>query len=380
MKIGIFISPRHTVPPDEDKILAPWYLAEDLADGLTTRKYKTYLFAAKHSKTKAILCHFDIEPTYKERNKFNQEQYTAYKKKMDQILFMHALETARKESIDIIHTQQLEDMYELIKNESGRVQFVFTLHDPINEVKQSLLAELDSLPNCHFTAVSDSQRHNLPYRFTDTVYNGIRINDYEFTEEPSDYLLHMGRLVPEKGLYTAIAASLKLNMQLEIGTDLNDTGQNEYFQSKIKPYIKSKYIGEPGIVMGQEKIRLYRQAKALLFPIEWEEPFGLVMTEAMACGTPVIGFARGSLPEVVVDGITGFIVNQSPEYKRGNWIIQKTGVDGIIEAIERLNAMDGRGYKSMRNACRKHVEENFTVDIMVDNYEKIYRRILGMGK
>jgi len=114
-------------------------------------------------------------------------------------------------------------------------------------------------------------------------------------------------------------------------------------------------------------------AKALLFPILWEEPFGMVMIEAMACGTPVIAYNHGSVSEIVVDGLTGFIIDPDNEDRpnKGKWVIKKQGVEGLVEAIRRIGELN-------RNACRKHVEANFTVEMMVRGYELIYKKILGI--
>ena len=119
----------------------------------------------------------------------------------------------------------------------------------------------------------------------------------------------------------------------------------------------------------------------MLFPILWEEPFGMVMIEAMSCGTPVIAFNRGSVSEIVKDGVTGFIIDQDNENRsnKGKWIIKKKGVEGLTEAINKIYNMDNREYDQMRHNCRRHVEENFTVEKMVDGYEGVYNRILNNG-
>lgn len=118
------------------------------------------------------------------------------------------------------------------------------------------------------------------------------------------------------------------------------------------------------------------RAKCVLFPIKWEEPFGMVMIEAMACGTPVIAYARGSVPEVIKDGVTGLIVNQNEAEKRGNWIIKKTGIDGLCEAIEKIYGLSPAAYLKMRQNCRKQVEDNFSAEKMVVRYEGVYSEIL----
>jgi glycosyltransferase involved in cell wall biosynthesis len=122
----------------------------------------------------------------------------------------------------------------------------------------------------------------------------------------------------------------------------------------------------------------YGGSRLTLFPIQWEEPFGLVMTESMATGTPVIAFARGSVPEVMKDGETGFIINPSDNDIRGNWLIKKTGVEGLIEAINKIYDMPANEYLKMRKNCRKHVEQKFSMEKMVDSYEDVYKKILGL--
>jgi glycosyltransferase involved in cell wall biosynthesis len=115
----------------------------------------------------------------------------------------------------------------------------------------------------------------------------------------------------------------------------------------------------------------------MLAPLTWEEPFGLTLIESMACGTPVIAFARGSVPEIIEDGKTGYIVNSSEDDKRGDFVIKKTGIEGLCEAVERIYDMSEEGYRQMRKNCRAHVENNFTVERMVDQYEALYKEILA---
>jgi glycosyltransferase involved in cell wall biosynthesis len=131
-------------------------------------------------------------------------------------------------------------------------------------------------------------------------------------------------------------------------------------------------------MIGHVKYAFLGNARAFMFPIHWEEPFGLVMAEAMACGTPVIGYARGSVPEIVRDGVTGFIIDPPdgdgfPISESGKWIIKKRGVEGLIEAIGRVREID-------RAACRRHVEENFTVEKMVAGYEEVYKKIIERAR
>ena len=147
----------------------------------------------------------------------------------------------------------------------------------------------------------------------------------------------------------------------------------EFVKNKVLPYVDGDKIVHAGFfVTSMEKNNFLNKAKALMLPILWDEPFGLVMIEAMACGTPVIAYNRGSVSEIVRDGVTGFIIDPDNEDRpgKGTWVIKKQGIEGLVEAIKRIEEID-------RRACRKHVEENFSVSKMVEGYEKIYNQILN---
>ncbi|MEK7603932.1 MAG: glycosyltransferase, partial [Patescibacteria group bacterium] len=163
-----------------------------------------------------------------------------------------------------------------------------------------------------------------------------------------------GRLEEKKGVFEAIQVAQATNSKLLIA---GSPSEGKYWDEKIAPHLNDK-IRYIGLVPYNEIARYFRNAKAFLFPILWEEPFGLVMAEAMAAGTPVIAFNRGSVPEVVVDGKTGFIV--------------KT-VEEMAEAIRKIGQID-------RRECRKHVEDNFSVEKMVDGYERAFLKILNENK
>lgn len=208
-----------------------------------------------------------------------------------------------------------------------------------------------------------------------TIYNGINVSDYAFEPFPNNsYLFWLSRVTPKKGPKEAIEAAIKTQRKL-ILSGMCPTEYKNYFQKYVGNLL-SETINFIGPQAFKEKINYYKNAKAFIFPIQWEEPFGLVMIEAMATGTPVITFARGSIPEVIEDGVTGFIVNPSDDDIRGNWLIKKTGIEGLCQAVERIYAMSENDYKQMRRNCRDHVEKNFTIERMVDEYEKVYRNIL----
>ena len=211
----------------------------------------------------------------------------------------------------------------------------------------------------NFVSISFDQRTHtdLKFNYSGTVYNGVNLEDFTFNSKPQDYFVWLGRIHYGKGLWNAVHAAKISKEKLIIAGNITCETDEKYFQS-VKPMIdgrKIKYIGEVG---PKEKNKLLGGAKAVLFPTIWEEPFGLVMTEAMATGTPVIGFNKGSVSEVVKNKVTGFVVKNDKE---------------MIKAIKKIDMID-------RNECRKHVEKYFTVEKMVDEYEKIYKKIILNNK
>jgi glycosyltransferase involved in cell wall biosynthesis len=202
----------------------------------------------------------------------------------------------------------------------------------------------------HYVSISDANRWpTLDYAAT--VYHGIDISQYTFRETPEDYLLFFGRIHPDKGTKEAIEAAQQAGKKLIIAGLIAD---QKYFDEQVQPHIDNDRVQYVGNVDIQEGNRLLGGAIALLHLIHFDEPFGLAVIEAMACGTPVIAISRGSLPELVSDGKTGFLITSAAD---------------APAAITRLSAIS-------RKACRQEVEQRFTVDRMVDGYVRVYEQIL----
>ncbi len=188
----------------------------------------------------------------------------------------------------------------------------------------------------------------------------------------SDYLLMMGTIGRHKNQGAAIRVAKQLGMKLVLAGKIRD---QDYY-NELQKDIDGEIIRHVGEVDFEEKLRLYQNAKAFIFPILWEEPFGLVMIEAMACGTPVVAFGNGAVPEVVVDGKTGYIINPNDKIQMTNQIqnskfkIQKTGIEGLIEGVKRINSLSKEECQLLRQTCRQNVMDNFTVEKMVEGYEK----------
>ena len=257
---------------------------------------------------------------------------------------------------------------------------ITTMHMPPTTYDKYLtIPPLITKPTNKYIAISKWEKENVSVE-SEVIYNGINIGDYiNLQHADREHIIWIGRISPRtpKGLKEAIEVSGKTGKPLLFSGFVSDQA---YFDKEIEPNITDQITQVPIFTSTHEKNLFYSSAAAALFPIMWEEPFGLVFIEAMAAGTPVIAFARGAVPEIVVDGVTGFIVNSSDDDKRGDWIIKKTGIDGLCEAIEKIYAMSGDEYLEMRKACRRHVEKKFTSERMVREYESVYKKVLENSK
>jgi glycosyltransferase involved in cell wall biosynthesis len=208
----------------------------------------------------------------------------------------------------------------------------------------------------HYASISNNQRKGMPdLNYAGTVYNGMEIEKFKFKKEQGNYLAFLGRYSSEKGADIAVAVASQSKEKLKMAGTIWGNG---FYDQKIKPYLEKNKVEDLGFLNGKDVSDLLRNAKALLFPIRWEEPFGLVMIEAMACGTPVIAFNKGSIPEIVQHNKTGFVVENEKE---------------MLEEIKNINKIN-------RADCREYVEENFTVEKMVEGYEKVYEKIIEKYK
>lgn len=267
-----------------------------------------------------------------------------------------------------------------------RKPIIITMHGSLDEIYLPKYFPLfKDLKNVFFVSISNSQRRSMPnLNYIGTIYHGIDTKkSFQFNPVGDSYLLWTGRAIPEKGLDIVLQVIKKTKRKAKIFPILKE----EYLDWLQEVIIKKRnLINQVVSIYTDFDIHRsalnaqYQHSKLFLFPVLFEEPFGLTLIESMACGTPVVAYARGSVPEIIKDGETGFIVNSSKDDKRGDWIIKKTGVEGLCEAVEKIYSMPVDKYKAMRLACRAHVEKNFTVETMVDKYEKVYQKAIEMKK
>jgi glycosyltransferase involved in cell wall biosynthesis len=236
------------------------------------------------------------------------------------------------------------------------VPSITTMHGSIRT--HDLADLLREYRDVRLISISDDQRRPVPdAAWLATVYHGLPRSLFEYRERPEDYLLFLGRMSPEKGVTRAIEIACRCGVRLKIAAKIYSEEQS-YFDRTVAPMLeRSKelvdYVGEVG---GLDKSRLLAGARALLFPIDWAEPFGLVMIEALACGTPVVAWRRGSVPEIISDGKTGYIVES---------------IDQAVSAVARLDAID-------RAHCRATFEDRFDARRMARDYLSVYGRIAGL--
>lgn len=257
---------------------------------------------------------------------------------------------------------------------------IVTMHGSFLEENYNTkyLSLFNNLSNVYFVSLSSTQRHPLPHlHYIAAIPHGIDTKRYwKFHPTGGTAMTWVGRAIKEKGINELPKIARRAKRQVDVFPLVKKESP-----LWIKNLVAQQKAQLPFFHVHKPKTRYdlaekYRKSRVLLFPILWEEPFGFVLIESMACGTPVIAYARGSVPEIVEDGKTGFIINPSQTEKRGEYVIKKTGIDGFCEAIERMYAMPDAQYQAMRLACRQKVDQCFTVKMMVKRYIETYKAVL----
>ncbi|OGH32888.1 MAG: hypothetical protein A3E70_03470 [Candidatus Levybacteria bacterium RIFCSPHIGHO2_12_FULL_40_44] len=263
-------------------------------------------------------------------------------------------------------------------NKLAPIKTIYTIHDPKPLREHLGYWRLKNFNKDNYIFISKSQlnKFNGMVKSVGVIYHGVDTVKFQFDKKGGDYLAFLGRYIKEKGVTEAIYAAKKADRTLRmVGDDAYRA--LPYFQNNVLPHLKKGVVEDETFFGEGDRDKFLREAKALLFPILWDEPFGMVMIEAMSSGTPVIAFNKGSVSEVIKDGVTGFIIEPDDRNKASRWIIKKTGRDGMQEAINRIYSMNDEEYAEMRDQARKHIEDNFTVEKMVEDHEKVYKKIIA---
>jgi glycosyltransferase involved in cell wall biosynthesis len=309
-----------------------------LADGLVDAGHDVTLFASGDSTTTADLeAVFAVAPSEWIGNSFWE--------------LRHAVSCfAQADRFDVIsdHTGLLG----LALGSMGETPLAHTVHGPLSGEPGELYEQVVAMaPHAALVSVSDVQRRPKPHLpWVATCTNALDLSLYPFHPEGGDYLLFLGRMTHDKGAHRAVAVAIETGLPLKLAGKCQEHLEQEYFDDCVRPHLSDRieYVGE---VSHDQKVELLQHARATLFPIAWDEPFGLVMIESMACGTPVVATRFGAVPEVIEDGLTGVIVD--------DWRDMST-------ALDKTDALDP-------HQLRRTVEERFSPSRMVNDYVQAFQ-------
>ena len=267
-----------------------------------------------------------------------------------------------REVLLVDHVIEYVNEFDLIHFHTGYLHFPVCRYLPVPHVTTlhgrldlpDLVPVFDRFRTEPLISISNAQRQPLPWaNWQATIYHGLPKDLFAFHPNQGDYLAFLGRISPEKRVDRAIAIAKRVSMPLKIAAKV-DRADRRYFKRDIEPILTQSHVEWVGEISDQQKNEFLGNAYALLFPIDWPEPFGLVMIEAMACGTPVIAYDCGSVPEVMEDGVTGFIVRD---------------LDDAVEGVNRIRDLS-------RLRCREVFERRFAAERMASDYVDVYQRLI----
>lgn len=325
-----------------------------LTEELVKRGHNVTLFATGDSKTSARLESVYPRALYRDGVPWTNPLYPL-------LHLTNAFDKA--DQFDIIHTHfnTRQDYVSLALAGCIKTPTIFTIHFVMpsegDKEKRDRLWLLKKYKNRNFVTISNSQQKLNFLNYAGTVYNGLDFSEFKFNPRPQEYIAWLGRFCHNKGTAEAIAVAKKTGMKLIMGGKIDWANEEymKYYNEKVKPEIDGKQIVYLGELGDKEKIELLRNAKVLLNPINWSEPFGLVTIEAMACGTPVIAFDRGPIREQIIEAKTGYIVRN---------------IDEMAKAVGKIDKID-------RAFCRDHAVKNFSAKAMAEGYEEVYKKVIN---
>ncbi|AVR45113.1 glycosyl transferase [Christiangramia fulva] len=334
MRIAILAPIAWRTPPEG---YGPWeQVASTITEALVKKGYEVSLFASGNSITSARLEAICELPYETDKN--------SDPKVLECLHISNLMEQA--EDFDIIHNHF--DFLPLTYTRLIETPMITTIHGFSSPKILPVYKKYDS--SVAYISISNANRHK-DLNYLDTIYHGVDPAHFTFRRKKEDYLLYFGRIHPEKGLHAAIEIAEKSGYDLKIAGLIQD---ENYFRNEIEPSINGRNIEYLGNLGKDERDKILGGAKALLHPIFFEEPFGLSVLEAMMCGTPVIAFSRGSMPELIKNGVTGFLVHTIKE---------------AVTAVRKLGEIEPA-------SCRLHAETNFSLEKMITSYIKAYKTVI----
>ncbi|MFC1482782.1 glycosyltransferase family 4 protein [Candidatus Margulisiibacteriota bacterium] len=350
MKIAMIAPPFISVPPQ--KYGGTELVIYNLIEELEKLGHTVYLFANKESKASCELFSYWNSPKIMDLAAPIED-----KEFVHELCIKYAYVMAEKLGVDIIHD------HTLTRNTTS-IPTITTLHGPAADTIVDMCHRYSCDAPHYFVSISERQQKlflekNSDINFAGTVHNGVETELFPFNDKKEDFILFMGRVNWEKGLDAAIRIATQAKEHLSMCIKKEEDFEIEFFDEVIQPSINT-FPKDLRLGIHENKDRKFlvdqfMRAKCTLFTSQWEEPFGLVMIESMLCGTPVIAFNRGAAPEVIRDGVTGFIVESEEE---------------MVEALKKVDTIDPQ-------QCRDHVIQHFSREVMADRYARVYEEVIA---
>jgi glycosyltransferase involved in cell wall biosynthesis len=338
MRIAMISTPFLAVPPESYG--GTELLVYELAEGLIERGHDVVLFATGDSRTHAEL-----------RSLYAKAQWPP-DTLIDLAHVAWAMQQAAACGCDLIHTHSALAL--ALGRFTPALPLVYTMHHPRDATLSTFYQQY---PDAWYIAISEDQRsREIPLPHLEVIHHGLDPNRYEWTDTPGDYVAFVGRFAQVKGPHTAIDAAGQAGVEIRLAGEVHSVDR-EFGAREVAPRLRQAHVRNLGLIGMREKVPLLRDARALLAPIEWNEPFGLILIEAMLSGCPVVAFPYGSVPELVEPGVTGCIVRSGAE---------------LAEAIRPGGAVD----HCDRRRCRERAIERFSRARLVMDHEALYRRVL----
>lgn len=371
MKI-LIISPQYNpLPSPKGRIFSRGVFIYNLANSLKKRGHEVKVYAAADSlKGDFAIENFGIKSTFS--HQCPDKKINAYRSSQHELYAISAaFNEYKKGGYDLLILNSFSQTLYFTDFVQGPVACI---HHTSPSQGFDLECDLDYLRQkrfynrVKFIAISHRQKElgKVFFNYAAVIHHGVDLKKFPLKLKPNKEFLFAGRLAESKQPDVAIKIALAAGQKIDLIGNAGKNGKDKYWVEILKPLIEKyqKNVSLKGCIPYREMKKYYGKAKALIFPINWEEPFGLVMIEAMACGTPVIAFKMGAVPEVIVDGKTGFICPPGDE-------------KAMIKAVKKIALMPEKEYLQMRKHCRAHVEKYFSLDRMINDYEKVMEKIIS---